>query len=161
VLKSGNSKFNIMPIDSFEEFLKKKKDENPKLDWNQREKQWIDSVTEFYANVKKWLKPFIDEQLITIKEDSWVNIYEHGFGDYDIKKLDIIIGKNDLITLTPRATLVVGGYGRIDMRGPRGEISIFQKKWGKWKFIDKLTRNELWETNEKTFKSAIQDLVNG
>jgi hypothetical protein len=150
-----------MKTDTFKDFLEKKNAEEPKIDWEQREKQWIDSVTIFYNNVKKWLKPFIDQKLLVINEDSWVNIYEHGFGNYDIKKLDIIIGKNSVITLTPRATLVMGDYGRIDMRGPKGVISIIQKDWNDWKFINMSTREELWDANEESFETVIQDLVNG
>jgi hypothetical protein len=150
-----------MSADTFKDFLEKKNAEEPKIDWDAREKQWIRSVTDFYNNIKKWLKPFIDQKLLVIKEDSWVNIYEHGFGEYDIKKLDIIIGKNDVITLTPRATLVLGNYGRIDMRGPQGVISIIQKNWNEWKFINMSTREELWDADEESFETVIQDLVNG
>jgi hypothetical protein len=165
VQKLGNNFVDVytkaMKVDTFEDFLKKKKEEEPKINWERRQAQWIKSVTDFYNNVKKWLKPVTEKGLLVIKEDSWVHIYEDGFGDYDIKKIEIIVGKNNIITLTPRATLVLGGYGRIDMKGPMGEISIVQIKWGKWKFINKLTRNELWDANEETFKSVIQDLVNG
>jgi len=146
---------------TFEDFLKKKNTEEPELDWDKREQQWIDSVTVFYDNVKKWLRPFINQKLITIKEDNSVNIYEQGFGEYDMKKLDIIIGKNNVITLTPRATLIFGGYGRIDMRGPMGIISIIQKNWNEWKFINMSTMEELWDANEESFETVIQDLING
>ena len=155
--------FNVKTVktNTFEDFLKKKNTEEPELDWDKREQQWIDSVTVFYDNVKKWLRPFINQKLITIKEDNSVNIYEQGFGEYDMKKLDIIIGKNNVITLTPRATLIFGGYGRIDMRGPMGIISIIQKNWNEWKFINMSTMEELWDANEESFETVIQDLING
>ncbi|MFI5139340.1 MAG: hypothetical protein ACHQIM_16075 [Sphingobacteriales bacterium] len=153
-----------MKADTFEEFLKKRKgeeEEELEIDWEQKEKQWISSVTEFYRNIKKWLEPFTKEGLLVIREDSWTNIDEDSFGNYDLKKLTIIIGKKDVVTLTPRGKLVVGGYGRIDMRGPQGAISIIHKNGNNWKFKNMVTLIEFEDANEKSFENVIQDLVNG
>lgn len=152
-----------MKVDTFEDFLKKKKEEKkePEIDWEQREQQWISSVTSFYNNVKKWLEPFEKEGLLVINEDTWTNIDEDHSGKYDIKKINIIIGKNDIITLIPRGKLVVGGYGRIDMKGPKGAISLIRKNGNKWKFKNMVTLTEFEDVTAKSFEAVIQDLVNG
>ena len=148
-----------MTTEAFSDFLKKKNEEDKKVDWEDRKTKWIKSVNDFYNNVHKWLNPFTIQSLLKTKMKEII-VSEEYIGTYNLNQLDIVIG-NDIISLIPRGTLVAGGYGRIDMRGPMGEISIFQKKWGEWKFIQKLTRSELWDANEESFKSAIQDLVNG
>jgi hypothetical protein len=153
-----------MKTDTFEKFLKKRKEEQAQeteVDWEQRETQWIASVTAFYNNVKNWLEPFIASGLLIIREDIWTNSDEEYLGKYDVKKLNIIIGKTDLITLTPRGKFIVGGYGRIDMRGPKGVISIIKKTENKWKFKNMVTLSEFEEVTEKSFEAVIQDLVNG
>jgi len=153
-----------MKADTFEKFLKKRKEEQAQeqeINWEQREMQWIASVTNFYNNVKSWLEPFVANGLLVIKEDTWTNSDEEYMGRYDIKKLSIIIGKTDLITLTPRGKFVVGGYGRIDMRGPQGAISIIKKNGDKWKFKSMVTLTELEDVTAKSFEAVIQDLVNG
>lgn len=139
--------------------MKKKKDEEPKIDWDDRKNKWINSVNDFYNNVNKWLYPFTVQSLLQIKMKE-VLVSEEYLGTYKMNQLDILIG-NDIISLIPRGALVVGGNGRIDMRGPKGEVSLFQKDWGSWKFINVFTKNDLWDANEDSFKSAIQDLVNG
>jgi hypothetical protein len=151
-----------MKTETFEEFLKKKKKEKeePESDWAQRERLWINSVTDFYNNVKRWLEPFVKEGLLIIKEDNWTNTDEDYSGQYDIKKINIIIGKNDIVTLTPRGKLVVGGYGRIDMKGPKGAISIIHKNGNKWKFKNMVTLSEFEDVTAKSFEAVIQDLVN-
>ena len=149
-----------MKVDTFEDFLKKKKAEDQKVDWVDRKNKWIKSVNAFYNDVNKWLYPFTtDKESILKIVPKDMLIKEPYIGTYNLSQLDIIVG-NDIVSLIPQGTLILGGYGRMDMKGPIGEISIIQKKWGKWKFIDKLTKEELWDANEETFKSVIQDLVN-
>lgn len=151
-----------MKTDTFEEFLKKKKEETkePEINWIERELQWINSVTDFYNRIKKWLEPFVKDGLLVINEDTCINTDEDALGEYDIKKLNIVIGKNDIITLTPRNKLVVGGYGRIDMKGPKGAISIIHKTGNRWKFKNIATLTELEDVTEKSFQTVVQDLVN-
>jgi hypothetical protein len=153
-----------MKANTFEKFLKKRKEEQEQeqeLDWEQREIQWIALVNDFYNNIKKWLNPFISSGLLVIREDAWTNSDDEYLGKYDIKKLNIIIGKKDIITLTPRGKFVVGGYGRIDMRGPQGAISIILKNGSTWKFKNMVTLVEYEDVNAKSFESVIQDLING
>lgn len=57
-------------IDTFEEFLKKKTDSKSvsKDDWNKRKDAWLNSITNLYADIKKWLKKSVNQDLIQIKE---------------------------------------------------------------------------------------------
>lgn len=152
-----------MKVDTFKEFLEKRKSETEDMDidWEQQERQWLNAVTGFYNNVKKWLAPFVKEELLVVREDTWTNVDEDYFGKYDVKKLTIVIGKKDIVTLTPRGKLIVGGYGRIDMRGPQGAISIIRKDGNIWKFKNMVTLVEFGEANEQSFETVLQDLVNG
>ena len=47
-------------IDSFEGFLKKKKEEEQenKINWEERKNKWLISINQLYDNIKTWLKPF-------------------------------------------------------------------------------------------------------
>ena len=147
-----------MTTEAFEDFLKKKKEEDPKIDWGNRKSQWIKSVNDLYNNIRKWLYPFEIQSLLKINIREIVVSEEH-IGTYKLNQLDIFLG-NDVVSLVPRGTLILGSYGRIDMKGPKGDRLIIEPKWDEWKFVAKVNRRELWDVNDESFKSAIQDLVN-
>ena len=147
-------------LDSFEEFLKKKKDDEAKtkINWEERKSFWLESIDEFYANIKDWLRSFEEQKYIQIKDDKEITLNEEYLGQYQTKRLDIYLG-NDIISLTPKGTLILGSYGRIDMRGPKAEIIIIQPNWKDWKFVRKTPKFETWDVSSESFKKMIQDLV--
>lgn len=147
-------------IDSFEEFLKKKSQEKEqnKIDWDKRKANWLISIDNLYSDIKKWLSTFTEQELIQIKDEKQVQLNEEYIGQYKVPRLDIYVG-NDIISLTPRGTLIIGSYGRIDMRGPKGEIMIIEQKLSDWKFAKRTPKLETWDINENSFKSIIQELV--
>lgn len=147
-------------IDSFEEFLQKKKEEGEKekINWDERKLNWLNSIDSLYVNIKEWLKAFEDDGFIHIKDDKEITLNEEYIGQYQTRRLDIYLG-NDIISLTPKGTLIIGSYGRIDMRGPKGEILMIQPKWEDWKFAKRTPKLETWNVNSESFKKIIQDLV--
>jgi|SRR6185437_1742590 hypothetical protein len=148
-----------MATEAFEDFLKKKKEEDKKVDWEGRRNKWIKTVNDFYNNIHKWLYPFVSQSLLQIKIKE-ILVSEEYIGSYKLNRLDISIG-NDVISLIPRGTLILGSYGRIDMKGPKGDKIIVEQKWNEWRFVTKTAKRELWDVNEESFKAAIQDLANG
>lgn len=148
-----------MAIDSFEEFLKRKnKDEKP-IDWGSRKTSWLNSVNEFYLHINSWLAPFMNSSLLKIDKKD-IQVYEQYIGHYYAPQLDIRIG-NDIVSLTPKGTIIIGAYGRIDLRGPKNEIIILEEKWNNWKFVSKYDTSNSWNVTSTSFQKAIQDVING
>lgn len=147
-------------VDSFEEFLRKKTEEKEtkKVDWEERKIKWLESIDVLYKDINEWLNPFIKEGLIKVETNKEITISEEYIGNYVVKRMDIYIG-NDLVSLTPKGTLIIGAFGRIDMRGPNGEIILIQPEWNDWKFAKKTPKLEMWDLTEETFKVFIQKLV--
>ena len=146
--------------DSFEEFLLKKKqeEEENKINWDERKSIWLKSIDELYANIKEWLESFEDQGFIQIKDDKEITLNEEYIGQYQARRLDIYLG-NDIISLTPKGTLIIGSKGRMDMRGPKGEVLIIQPDWNDWKFAKRTPKLETWDVNSESFKKIIQDLA--
>lgn len=147
-------------IDSFEAFLKSKakEKENNNVDWESRKHKWFDSVNKLYADIDEWLKPFTAQKLLNIETGKLIKLTEEYIGTYEIPRLDIYIG-NEIISLIPKGTLILGSNGRIDMIGPKAEIVLIEPEWGEWYFAKRTPKLETWEINEESFKSFIQKLV--
>ena len=145
---------------SFDEFLIKKKQEKEKnkVDWNERKKVWLDSINQLYGNIKKWLQPFENRKLLIIKNEKLLLITEEYIGSYNTNRLDIYLG-NDIVSLTPKGTLIAGSYGRIDMNGSKGEIMLIEPEWNEWKFAKRTPRLEMWDVSEDSFKDILKELV--
>lgn len=147
-------------IDSFEEFLRKKKTEESsnRTDWPARLDKWLESIDVFYMQIREWLNEFEQKGFLRIVMDKEVSLNEEFVGSYKTKRMDIYIG-NDLISIIPKGTLIIGSYGRLDMRGTKGEILIIQPEWNDWKFAKRTPRLETWDVNAESFKKILQDLV--
>ncbi|MEX0780288.1 MAG: hypothetical protein WD491_04205 [Balneolales bacterium] len=145
---------------SFKDFLLDKKDklEENKIDWEKRKIDWLAAIDTLYFQVKNWLKPFEDEGLIKIEDDKVITLYEDFIGSYDTKRLDIYFG-SESIKLVPKGTLIIGSYGRVDMKAPNGEIMLMRDEANQWKFVRRFTRSlESWDVTEKSFKAMMQKL---
>ena len=147
--------------DTFENFLFLKKQSQNKhpIDWEKRKGNWLQSLDILYSSIKNWMSPFLKKSLLDIKEKE-IELFEDYLGNYKVKQLDIYLG-DDIISLTPRGTLIIGSYGRIDMRGTKGEIMIIEPEWNNWKFAKRTPRLETWDANEDSFKSAIKEVIDG
>ena len=147
-------------LDSFKEFLKEKKraEEQKKVNWEERKSLWVKSVSKLYESISSWLQPFMNEGLLTVKTDITVNISEAYIGQYSIKRYDIYLG-NDIVSLTPKGTLILGSYGRIDMSGSKGEIMLIETEWNNWKFAKRTPKLETWDVTDESFTAILQSLV--
>lgn len=144
-------------IDSFEEFLKKQKENEKKVNWVKRKNDWTQAIESFYDEIEKWLITFKKQNLIDIQKKT-IELVEEYIGHYHTNRLDIYIG-NDIINLTPKGTLIIGSYGRIDMRGPKGDYIIVQPEWNQWKFAIRTPELEMWDMTEDSFKDALQKIT--
>ena len=150
----------MQPTDSFEEFLRKRKEEETKtakVDWAARESKWLKSVDDVYSSIKTWLDPLKQEGLVDYREGS-TNLSEDYIGRYEAATLEVIIGRGK-ITFTPRGTLIIGSYGRIDVSGPSGDLMLIEREWDSWEFARRTPKLETWDLDENSFKVAIQSLI--
>jgi len=143
--------------DLFKKFLKeKKKEQDDNIGELEGKKlRYIDSVELFFENVKKWLKCYEDDGLLAIRE---LNTELHDIGTYQIPKIDIYLGDEDIIQLNPVGALIVGGDGRIDIKYKGFHNIMMVKIKNKWVFVDKSIVINKVEVTEETFKNVISTL---
>jgi hypothetical protein len=91
-----------------------------RVDWNARRERWVREIGNLFQTVSQWLQPHVDHQLVQI-ERMTKELHEQYLGSYQVPWLHITIS-GDVIDLVPKASVIVGGYGRVDMRGPDGAV---------------------------------------
>lgn len=87
------------------------------VDWPGRRDAWLERLRGLFSDIKTWLEPLRAEGLVEFS-DSEVTITEEWIGTYQAPQLEIW-SVGDKVCLAPVGTLIVGGLGRIDMRGPK------------------------------------------
>jgi len=165
-MRSLATLFNIEEVEHvalfnhFEELLLKKKNESEekKIDWIGRKNTWLKSINDLYENIDKWLKSHQENGLLEIKLGIKVHISEEYIGSYDAPVMEIIIGK-DKIKLEPKGTLILGSYGRIDMKGPKGEIMIIEPEWNDWKFAQRSPKLQTWPIMSESFQEVLAKII--
>lgn len=115
-----------------------------RINWEKRREEWLSHVQVFFKQVKEFLHDYVSKGQIEIVF-SPMKINEEYLGEYELQKACIFIGKNQIV-LEPVGALIIGAFGRIDMKGAYGTI----------KFI--LTDTELssWQRLAHNDQAAIQ-----
>ncbi|HZY81739.1 MAG TPA: hypothetical protein VFE50_19585 [Cyclobacteriaceae bacterium] len=154
-------KASASKVEPFEEFLRRKAEKDgERFDWDSRRSKWLESVDNLYQRIGKWLKPFEDKGLLAI-DFTEIELYEGRLGHYKIRQLDIFMGKTE-ISLIPKGTLVLGGLGRIDMRGPAGELMfVLFDNWGEWQLARRSPGFESWHLSKRSFQDALKIVIDG
>ncbi|HAT49485.1 MAG: hypothetical protein HQL07_06050 [Nitrospirae bacterium] len=107
-----------MSTTDLEELLRnKKRAEGPTINWEGRKTVWLRKIEELFRDIKDWLASLCQDGLLTIEEDT-DNLNERHIGPYLVPTLRITNRAGEEVRLSPVATQIIAGYGRIDMLGP-------------------------------------------
>lgn len=91
------------------------------VDWEKRKEKWLAALRQLIDHLRQ---SFIDAGVPTEKIVETQNrITEETLGSYDAPGLEVTIGR-DLVTFVPMASVIIGGYGRVDVTGPRSEVKL-------------------------------------
>lgn len=148
-------------LDTFGEMLVTKvlEAEGNKAKLESRKATWLKSIDDLYSKINLWFEDFKKDGLIEIK-DQEIYIDEESIGKYRTKRLEIYIG-NDVITLTPKGTFIIGSFGRIDLSGPKGDALLVEPEWNEWKFAKRTPKIIYSSVTEQSLKQVIQEIING
>ena len=114
-----------MARSDFDRFVQRKKDEesiSTAFDPKQQLEEWRQYLDALYADVTKFLKPYIDGGTARIEFRS-IDLNEEFSGLYKVQQLLIHFG-NSTITFRPIGTMLIGSKGRVDVHGPRGIVRL-------------------------------------
>lgn len=115
-----------MSIKDLKTFLTKENEKIKKtekeIDWNEQKKEWLAFIDVFYESIQGWLKPLIDDGVVSIYfKDK--NLNEDFIGDYIVREM-VIKSAGKEVVFRPIGTLLIGSKGRIDMEGGAGKVQF-------------------------------------
>lgn len=91
------------------------------VDWNKRKVKWLSALGQLMEQLRSTLASagVPPTQMVATRHD----ITEDTLGDYQAPGLEVRIGTAK-IQFIPVASVIIGGYGRVDVIGPRGEVKL-------------------------------------
>lgn len=113
-----------MTSEEFKAFLKKQRQDvqkNDAIDWEKRKERWLSYASQFVQEVQQHLSEF-SEDLEVNKATAFIT--EDHLGEYSVPKLLISLPNKELIELQPVGTLLVGAWGRFDLKGLAGTVKF-------------------------------------
>lgn len=140
----------------FEDFLVGKKNQRV-VNWAARKKKWNKALNELYSNIQNWIKPYSTKGLIRISKRKII-LNEDYIGQYNVEQLELFLGA-DKISFIPRGTLIVGSFGRVDVKGPKGENLLILKKWDEWNFATRFPTIQYLPFNQDSLFDVIKEIA--
>ena len=141
---------------------------NP-VDWNERRTWWLGRITALYEQVEGWFEPLINEQTVMAKREL-LDLNEEHIGSYVSEKLVLSLAGVNL-KLIPVGTLILGGFGRIDVIGSTGRAMLIlaaenddlpmpsRRNSAQWSLVRAGNRSQLTALTEPVFKELFADLI--
>jgi hypothetical protein len=107
-----------MPPSSFEELVRQhaKQQKGNLIDWEERKRWWQKRMKSLLNEIEQWLDPLIKDKTIEFTRPK-VRRSEDLLGAYQIESGLIKLG-NEKLELQPIGSVIVGGFGRVDAKGP-------------------------------------------
>lgn len=149
---------------NLEDFLRKKiaqeRRQEVKVDWEERKNKWISAIKDLYDLVDEIIVLKLRDAGYDVKlEKEHMSIIEDYIGSYETQKY-IIKTQSFVIQFIPRGSIIIGGYGRVDMFLPKGTVKVILAEWGKWEIVRGLTvSRKLVPFNETSVTSIFKDYL--
>jgi hypothetical protein len=137
------------------EYVRGKQEDQSLLDANaaQMREDWQCELERLMSSIDGWLSPAVEAGLKLTRAS--VTIAEQGLGAYDAP-LRIIELAGNRVKIVPKARLVVGGYGRVDVEArPETALLIYWKPEGCWYIL----RNRDWRSRELLSQDSFERLM--
>lgn len=143
------------------QFLREKKlrseEESGKIDWDAWRDQWLQSVRRLYETIEEWLHDLKEDGTVTISYQTRSLSEEH-VGEYETECMVIHVG-SERIALEPLGTIIVGAYGRIDLRGSNGNVMLVEPEWKDWQIATRTPRLTKIPLTEESFTDVLKGIM--
>ncbi len=116
-------------------------------------KEWQGALKDLFQQLMEWLRP-AEEAGLQIRT-STLKIHEELLGTYEAPSLELVFG-SIRVRIAPRARLVVGGAGRVEIESSRGNVALVRTQPDSEWFLS--YEGRLIPLTQGTFIDLIQEL---
>lgn len=93
------------------------------VDWSKRRQKWVDSLKEVFDQISNWLQQAgLAPECI---ESGSKELHEETLGQYVAPTLAVRLPSETTIDFIPVASVIIGGYGRVDVTARRGLQKLY------------------------------------
>jgi hypothetical protein len=108
--------------DLVRQYADKKKSAAESVDWEERKEWWKGRVSLLFDEILNWLKNLVESGTIEFTRGN-VSLTEEALGPYEVESCTIIL-QQEKLTFKPVGSVIIGGFGRIDVDGPNGHVML-------------------------------------
>jgi len=108
--------------DSVRQYADQKKSVAESVDWKERKEWWQNRVSLLFDEIYDWLKNLIESGTIEFARAN-VPLKEEALGAYEVESCTVCLQQQKL-TFKPVGSIIIGGFGRIDVDGPNGHVML-------------------------------------
>ena len=124
--------------------------------------EWRKSVRHLFNQFKEWLAEKAAKDVLKVVETP-VEIKERLLEPiYQVPSLRISSPSGDVIQIVPKARMVVGAYGRVDLECGAKRLTLVRKEPERWQFAKLAPDQGGWsfeDLTESSFWTALQYLL--
>jgi hypothetical protein len=154
---------------TFEDLVRQRAHEKTgAIDWEERKTWWQNQMRSLLDDVTGWLRPLIDDHSIELIRKK-TDYSEQYLGSYEIDCALIKLG-SEIISLNPSGSVIIGGFGRVDAKGPNGTVLLIltnldddvpqneRRKSATWFYAHPKRRSNLLPLTKHSFEKIVSDL---
>ncbi len=105
--------------------------------WEHRKSDWIRDLHQLHERVVDYLRAAIEAEDV-VPDYRTTTITEEFMGTYDAPELALVVG-DETAVFSPKARNIVGGSGRVDLRGEMGEVTLVLQPGPRWSVVQRRT----------------------
>lgn len=137
--------------------------------WDERKAWWLGQIGVLYELIRSALRTSIDDGLIGYTPGK-TTLFESQFGSYEVPTLTLTL-VDDKMEITPVASMVLGAFGRVDVKGPAGDVmlvlasesdsgdAVVRRQASKWFLTYPDSRTQVTQLSEGLFQQVFADLM--
>ena len=123
--------------------------------------EWQEALTRLFRQFVAWLAEPVASGLLAVLETP-VEVHEERLGDYQASSLKIVTPQGETVRVLPKARLVVGGFGRVDLECAPRAAMLVRRERARWQFARLAPDQGGWsfeDLTEESFWSTLQYLL--
>lgn len=124
-------------------------------------REWLLAIAQLMAQIRQWLKAAEEEKLLQVEEYT-ATLQEQRLGSYDAPALKIVTPRGFAVNVRPKARLVVGAMGRVDLDAMPKMRILVRKDRATWQVAKQIGEHGLWsfvDLDENSFWQALNELM--